>query len=356
MAAAKTERLLNLVIALLSTRRALPRAVVRERVAAYREAPTEEAFERMFERDKDELRELGIPVLTEDLDVYFSDEPAYRIDRGEYALPDLEVTPEQMSLLALAGRTWSEASLGGAAARALRKLEAVAPEEDSGGGVADGLDRIEAGVRTSDPAFEAVRTAVVTTRPVRFDYRGRRGDVTRRRVQPWGITAWHGHWYLTGLDVDREEPRVFRLDRIVGRVSLTGAPGSYDIPEDHDPRAVVASSLAGGEKVTATLRIRPGRGFVLRRGARVLEASSTSAPASTTAPASPASTTATTPTETDPAGWDVVEVVGAGVSSLADEILGHGADVRVESPPELGELVVERLRAVVAAHEDGGAA
>ena len=93
MAAAKTERLLNLVIALLSTRRALPRAVVRERVAAYRDAPNEETFERMFERDKEELRALGIPVLTEDLDAYFSDEPAYRIDRGEYALPDLQVTP-----------------------------------------------------------------------------------------------------------------------------------------------------------------------------------------------------------------------------------------------------------------------
>lgn len=334
MAAAKTERLLNLVIALLSTRRALPRAAVRERVAAYREAPNDEAFERMFERDKDELRELGIPVITEDLDVYFSDEPAYRIDRVEYALPDLEVTPEQMSLLALAGRTWSEASLGAAASRALRKLEAVAPDDEAGAGVADGLDRIEAGVRTSEPAFEAVRAAVVTTRPVRFRYRSRRGDPTSRQVQPWAITAWHGHWYLTGFDLDREEPRVFRLDRVVGAVSFAGAPGSYTIPDDHDPRAVVASSLAGGEPITATLRIRPGRGHVLRRRARVIG-------------------TASGP---DTASWDVVEVTGAGVSSLADEILGHGADVVVEAPPPLRDLVRERLSAVLAAHADGGAA
>ncbi len=327
MAAAKTERLLNLVIALLSTRRALSRSQIRERVASYRDAPNSEAFERMFERDKDELRDLGIPLITEELDPYFGDEPAYRIDRREYALPDLEVTPEQLSLLSLAGRTWSQAALGGAAVRALRKIESVAPEvpsEDEPVENVDGLDRIETGVSTSDPAFEAVRAAVVATRPVRFAYRGRRGASERRHVQPWGITAWHGHWYLTGHDVGRGEPRVFRLDRIEGDVTATGAPGSYDIPDDHDPRAVVASSLARGEPVTARLRVRQGRGHVLRRGADVRAG--------------------------DDPEWDVLTLRGD-LGALADEIVGHGADVVVEAPNALRETVVARLRAVLAAHD-----
>lgn len=344
MAAAKTERLLNLVIALLSTRRALPRAVIRDKVAAYREAANDEAFERMFERDKDELRELGIPLVTEDLDDFFEDEPGYRIDRQEYALPELEMTHEQLSLLSLAGRTWSEASLGGAAARALRKLESVVPggEGDPGESVlSTGLDRIETGVRTSEPAFEAVRAAVVAARPVRFSYRRRGAATTTRHVQPWGFAAWHGHWYLTGHDVDRGEPRVFRLDRIEGDVTPAGAPGSYDIPEDHDPRAVVESSFASGDPVQAHLRVRPGRGHGLR--GRSASASASRAVASA---------------EPDTFGtrkeWDVVQVEVRDLRSFADEIVGYGADVVVDAPPELREAVVARLRAVLAAH--GGAA
>lgn len=329
MAAAKTERLLNLVIALLSTRRALSKAAIRDKVAPYREAANTEAFERMFERDKDELREMGIPLVTEDLDGFFEDEPGYRIDRHEYSLPDLPMTPEQLSLLALAGRTWSEASLGGVAVRALRKLESVAPEDGEADAESGGLDRIEAGVRTSEPAFESVRAAVVATRPIRFTYRRPRGASAKRHVQPWGIAAWHGHWYLTGHDLDRGEPRVFRLDRIVGPVTAAGAPGSYDIPEEHDPRAVVASSLATGEPVPARLRVRPGRGHVLRRRAQAVE--------------------------TRPVGstdvWDVLEVTGSDLSSFADEIVGYGADVVVDAPPELRDAVVDRLRAVLAVHE-----
>ena len=79
MVAAKTERLLNLVICLLYTRRPLTRAQIRTSVAAYAATTSDEAFERMFERDKEELRELGIPLVTEQIDTLFEDEPGYRI-------------------------------------------------------------------------------------------------------------------------------------------------------------------------------------------------------------------------------------------------------------------------------------
>ena len=90
-AAAKTERLLNLVIALLSTRQPLSRARIRQAVPDYA-AGSDEAFERMFERDKDELRALGIPLRTEPIDPFFDDEPGYRIDQREYALPQTWVS------------------------------------------------------------------------------------------------------------------------------------------------------------------------------------------------------------------------------------------------------------------------
>src|SRR5690606_3462777 len=122
-AAAKTERLLNLVIALLSTRQPLSRARIREAVPAY--SDNDEAFERMFERDKDELRALGIPLRTEPIDPFFDDEPGYRIDQREYALPELAFEPDELAVVGLASRAWSQASLAGPAAQALRKLEAA---------------------------------------------------------------------------------------------------------------------------------------------------------------------------------------------------------------------------------------
>lgn len=327
MAAAKTERLLNLVIALLSTRRALSRDAIRDAVAPYREAGSDEAFERMFERDKEELRQLGIPVITEDLDVLFEDEPGYRIDRGEYEVPELDLTAEQLSLLALAGRTWSQASLGGAAVRALRKMEsAAAGQDDEDGDDLDETDRIETALPAPDAAFDVVKAAVMAARPVRFDYRRPQGATRTRRVQPWAIAAWHGHWYLTGYDVDRAEPRVFRLDRIVGEVTFDGAAGTYVIPEDHNPVAAIVASSAGGPPIRATLRVRPDRGHALRR-----KASSCTAAGE----------------------WDVVTVEHGDLASLADEIAGHGTDVVADTPAELREAVLQRLRAIRADH--GGA-
>src|SRR5690606_8621115 len=93
-AAAKTERLLNLVLALLSTRQPLSRARIRLAVPDYADG-SDEAFERMFERDKDELRALGIPLRTEPIDPFFDDEPGYRIDQREYALPQIELEPDE---------------------------------------------------------------------------------------------------------------------------------------------------------------------------------------------------------------------------------------------------------------------
>ena len=64
VATSKIERLMNLVIALLSTRGYLSAERIRASVAGYADCPTDEAFSRMFERDKAELRDLGIPLET----------------------------------------------------------------------------------------------------------------------------------------------------------------------------------------------------------------------------------------------------------------------------------------------------
>ncbi len=323
MVAAKTERLLNLVICLLYTRRPLTKSQIRRAVVQY-DQTGDEAFDRMFERDKDELRDLGIPLVTEHLDTFFEDEPGYRIDKREYALPAITFTPDELAVLRLAGRVWSQASLAGPAAQALRKLAAAGVERDDAS-----LIGVEARVGTSEPAFDAVKSAVVAGYPIRFGYR-RPEDAaaTERHVQPWALTSWRGRWYVTGFDTDRQAPRVFRLSRIEGAVRRDGSPGSFEVPPEHDPRAMVRGQNTPdpAAAITALVRVRDGAGNSLRRRAEQLAG------------------------DADP-GWSMLRIADSDLFALADEVAGYGPDAVVIEPPELRLAVRQRLLAAANAHE-----
>lgn len=327
-AAAKTERLLNLVIALLHTRQPLSKQKLRLAVPDYSQGSLE-AFERMFERDKDELRALGIPLRTEPIDPFFDDEPGYRIDEREYALPEIDFAPDELAVLGLASRAWSQASLAGPAAQALRKLDAAGLVRDE-----SSVAGIEPLLHTPDPAFEPVRDAVLSRTPITFDYRGGSGDLAHRSVQPWRLTSWHGRWYLTAHDLDREAARVFRLDRIVGTPAKAGRPASYDLMTDHDALSMIRRS-AGEDTDTGQqvrLRVRRDAAASLRRRAALV------------------------PQAQEPCaeGWDVLELTSGSLRQLAREICAAGADIQVLSPPALRELVVQHLEGVLRAHGGGG--
>ncbi len=239
MSSVKTERLLNLVICLLSTRRPLTKSQIRQAVPQYADNTSTEAFERMFERDKDELRELGIPLVTTSEDPLFEDEIGYRIDRDAYALPQITFEPDELAVLGLASRVWQQASLAGPATRALTKLTALGAPQDDGS-----LIGLEPRVRTAEPAFDALWAAVRDRVPVRFTYRtARTGEVAQRQVEPWGITSRSGKWYLTGHDRDRGAARVYRLSRVEGDVEPLGPAGSYDVPAGHEPRVMVGETV-----------------------------------------------------------------------------------------------------------------
>ncbi|HET7761923.1 MAG TPA: WYL domain-containing protein [Phycicoccus sp.] len=321
----KTERLLNLVLVLLYTRRPLAKAQIRSLVPQYGQSASTEAFERMFERDKDELRELGIPLVTEDIDAAWEDEPGYRIHQREYALPDLHFEPDELAVLGLASRTWAQATLAGPAAQALRKLRAAGVERD-----VDALIGIEPRLRTSEPAFDAVKDAVVRRVPVAFPYRRPEDlEATERHVQPWSLVSWRGRWYLNGFDTDREAARVFRLSRIAGQVRSTGSPGSFEVPEDHEPRLMVERSDPPTTTPSpAVVRVRTGAGHRLRRRARTVG-------------------------EVDDT-WSLLDLDYRDLDAFADELAGYGPDVVVEQPAELADRVVERLRGALAAHGGGG--
>jgi proteasome accessory factor B len=317
MSSAKTERLLNLVICLLSTRRPLSKAQIRSAVPQYGESTSMEAFERMFERDKDELRDLGIPLATTHADPLFDDEVGYRIDRDAYALPEMSFEPDEMTVLGLASRVWQQASLAGPAARALTKLKAAGVEPDDAS-----LIGLEPRVRTTEPSFEALWAAVRDRVPVRFPYR-RSGsaDSTERHVEPWAVASWHGRWYLTGHDRDRQADRVFRLSRITGEVVTDGKRAAYDVPEGHDARAMLRSLVPDRPQSKAVVLARGGAGQALRR--RALEQS-----------------------DLDP-GWTRLVVPYFDIEVLAEEITSYGPALVAEEPTELRDAIARRLRAVV---------
>ncbi len=317
--AAKTERLLNLVIALLWTRRPLTKAHIRDAVPQYQQTASIEAFDRMFERDKDELRDLGIPLVTEVIDPLFDDELGYRIDRREYSLPPVDLAPDEVTALALAARAWSQASLAGAASMALNKLRAAGVEIDERSVVG-----IEPTIRTAEPAFDAVRAALVARQVVSFEYRKPDGSAAARTVQPWGLTSWRGRWYLTGFDLDRGAERVFRLGRVVGAVTTVGKPGAYAVPADHRPRVLVAGAADASppSESPAVIRLRGGAGQTLRRRAV---------------------------SEVDDAGWTTVTLASTSLERLADEVAGFGPEALAISPPELVAGVKARLAGALAA-------
>jgi proteasome accessory factor B len=317
MSKRRTERLLSIVVLLLSTRRYLTAEEIRAAVHGYPEQY--DAFKRMFERDKEELRDLGIPLET-GLNNALDEEPGYRISQQDYELPEIQLEPDEAAVLGIASRVWQSAELAGAAAGALLKLKAAGLDEDD---VARG-PRIEPRLTTQEPAFGPLWEAVRDRRPVRFAHKAPgAGVATRRELEPWGVVNRRGRWYVAGHDRARNATRVFRLSRIEGPVKMAGPAGSVTVPAGADVRELVKDwDAAPVRDHTAVLKVRDKAGFGLRRWAREI-----------------------TP---DQDGWDRVTVRFADVPWYADYIASFGPDVMVVEPPDLRDAVINRLKGVLA--------
>ena len=215
----RLERLVNLVAALIDTPRPLSRAEIGERIEGYSSDP--EAFRRNFERDKDLLRQMGFPLVTELPESGSPEDAGYRIPRELYELPDPGLDEGELAALRLAASAVQmEGDWGEAVVRALRKL----------GGAVGGPGAMgpSAGASAAVPSEEAAATvfaAVGERRQVAFRYRSE-----DRLVDPWRLSFHRGHWYLAGLDHHRGEERLYRLDRIEGSVTPTGVAGAFARP------------------------------------------------------------------------------------------------------------------------------
>jgi proteasome accessory factor B len=313
MAARRAERLVNLVICLLSTRQFITAERIRDAVPGYEAADgsrnTDEAFKRMFERDKAELRDLGIPLET-GRNSHFDSDEGYRIKRRDYELPPIEFDAAEAAAIGLAARLWQSATLGEPARSALLKLRAAGTDvqaSDRPGAVPH--------VDASDPSLPALLDAARESRPVRFEYiKSGSGTAQRRTLEPWGVLSWRGRWYVAGFDRDRSEPRSFRLSRITGKVDVFGRPGEFERPEKVDLLEMVAGRSPEDTRLAHVLVTGTGAGQLRRIADSEVDGELTIS-------------------FTDNR-W------------LARQIASAGAGAHVLDPPDLVEDVVARLRTV----------
>jgi proteasome accessory factor B len=323
MATAKVERLVNLVIALLSTRGYITAEKIRSSVAGYLDSPSAEAFSRMFERDKNELRDLGIPLEVGRVSALDPTE-GYRINRDAYALPPVELTPDEAAAVAVATQLWESPELITATQSALLKLRAAGVDVDPDAPVAIASAAGVPGLRGSEDVLGILLAAIDSRQAVQFPHRSSRSEpYTTRTVEPWGVVTEKGRWYLVGHDRDRHATRTFRLSRIGADVKPIGPPGAITVPDGVDLRKIVAETVSETPTgVTATVWVADGRATALRRAGRSIG-----------------------PRKLAGRDGDVIELDIGASDRLARDITGYGADAIVLQPQSLREDVLARLRA-----------
>lgn len=314
----RTERLLNLVVTLLGSRRPVSRESIRLGVPGYADSASDAAFERMFERDKDELRSMGIPIETVGPD---GDIEGYRINRSDYAL-SIDVTPTEYAVLRLAAAAWDSATSVATAAHAVLKVESAVGEI----GVADSAVQFRADTAASSGALTVLLEAVRRRRLVRFAYRKAGGEQAEERtLAPWAVISWRSAWYVVGRDIDRGERRVFRLSRFAGAPTPTGPDEAFEPPADGDYRRVVAEwaqqAEPAGEVVVA---VAPTGAATLRARA---EATGGSAD-----------------------GEGILRLPYGDPLDALPDVLAAGAAAEVLEPAEVRDEAIRRLRRVLEVH------
>lgn len=302
------ERVLDLLIALLNTRTRMSKAQIRRAVRGYH--GDARAFERTFERDKDLLRTIGVPIVVE-RDLVHEDDVGYRIDLESFTAPAQEFTPEEIGVLSLAASVFSDAQWRSVAGRGVTKVRGL------GRGIPHDTPPVRVTLRPPEAAFEAITEAMAHRRVVEFTYTPLASPRARRHVEPWRVLARNRAWYLIGHDLDRGATRAFRLSRITGSVVPVGNEGSYEIPDHVDVGELLTRQRA--EPVTFTFAVAPGRADLLRARATVAG------------------------TEED---RDIMTLRTTEVLALLDEIAGYGPDVVLLEPADLRDHLLESFRAL----------
>ena len=307
MSAEKTERLINLTLGLLSSKRFLTKNEIFRNVAGYSGSP--ETMERMFERDKDELRNMGIEIEVGQIDPLFEDEVGYLIKSSDIQIQPTDFSKEELLLMTMAANTWTESVFSDISNKALMKLASIDSEIT--------LNQVAISTFNEDgitlAQFEKIIEAIKDRKYLSFLYNNK-----ERLVAPYALKSLHGFWYLIGQE-HGINIKVFKIIRIQSEIKTAGNQPVFDMPIDFSADEFLKSESKEKER-SATLLIREKRVMALRNRGEV----------------SPGSN-----------GWEKLEISFDDLSEFTKEILWYADDVVVERPQELRDQVVKSLQELI---------
>ena len=307
----KTERLINLTLALLATKRYLKKSEILSNVAGYE--GTQEAKERMFERDKDDLRSLGIEIEVGDLDIFFEDEPGYRIPQKSYELNVPNLSGRELALLSIASSFWNDSVLAPNAQSGIRKLQSL--------GIPATLEfEFRMKYRFDNPSelLEEIAKAILQKSRIKFSYDS--SSLKVRHLEPYRIVFWNSYWYLIGMDIDRTGIRLFKLSRFLGGIEISKKKNEFEIPADF----AVADHLPKSDVEvihSAKIEIRRETGTLLRQRGKLLSQESE---------------------------YDTYEINYENERVFLRELIWHGVNVRILEPANLKEQLLSIVDGVLA--------
>ena len=316
------DRLFHLILALMATRSGLTKDHILSTVRGYREdtesGMARESLERRFERDKDSLRDLGIPLeaTIPPEDDGNNKNTLYRIPKGQYDLPEgVEFTGRDIALLNLAATLWREGTLSKEAHIATRKLQSFGVTLD------EPLLGFAPVISTRDPALNALRDALENSVQVEFSYlKPGDAEARHRQVSPLALINHEGRWHLYSHETESDQVKTFLLRRIVSTVTalpLPAAQGSENVSIE-----ALADLEALYQRQVATLKVAPDSDAWSALSQR-------------------------SGTESSHAH---LRVHYTDAEVFASELCSFGDDVVVVDPPQLRNIVLENLRKLVGDH------
>ena len=312
----RIERLINLIAALLDAEYPLTAEDIRERIAGY-EQGSQEAFRRAFERDKEHIRAMGIPLETRSTGTdSLSEQPdGYIISKDRYYLPELDLEADELAALRLAAD--SILGAGEQAESGLLKLSVDIPDGPAPGPRV----RWGADIAAEQPHLGPLYGAVIDRRAVRFGYRASSGEERERTIEGYALLHRRGNWYLVGRDVDGDSIRTFKLSRVTSSVEVTD--GSYQIPHEFEASEYLAGEAfeigADQDRSTARVSVDPRLRWWVEQNM---------------------SAAASRATED---GSVELDLPVGNLEALVSWAVGFGDGVEILDPPEAREAMMERL-------------
>ncbi|CAB4590882.1 unannotated protein [freshwater metagenome] len=301
MSSQKTERLINLTLALLASKRYLSKAEILRNIPGYEGSP--ETKERMFERDKDDLRSLGIQIDVNNFDPLFEDEQGYLIKSDSFQFAENEFTKEELLLLTMAANLWHDSAVEIDSQNALLKIQSLS------GPVENDMTTTPTLRITEDwQLLVSIFTAVQNKQILEFSYRGK-----KRQVNPYGLYSSKGFWYLIAFEIN--VIKSFKLVRIEGEVVLIGEKDAFEKPVNFNVGNFLKEE-SNSVGLVSKLQVRKGAALSLRNKFTVKDLDSE---------------------------WDLMDIPYTNEQELLEMVLWHGTDLKLIEPAALRQLLVANL-------------